>query len=138
MVEKYMNLAIKDGIKAFKKNEIPVGAIIVKNDKIISKGRNNRQKKHYILGHAEVNAIIKAEKKIKDWRLNDFELYVTLEPCKMCKEIINEARIEKIYYIIPSLKKDDMKLDKYVQIEYNNKLVEEYKKIFQNYFKNLR
>lgn len=93
-----MKLAILEAIKANKNDEVPVGAILVKNDVIISKGRNNRQKKKNVLGHAEINAIIKGAKKNKDWRLDGFELYCSLEPCPMCACFIKESRIKK--YII--------------------------------------
>jgi len=103
-MEKYMKLAYEESIKAYKKNEVPVGAIIIKNNKIIAKAKNNRQKKHNILGHAEINCIQKAEKKLKDWRLNDCVMYVTLEPCNMCSEIIKESRIKEVVFATASPK----------------------------------
>ena len=86
--------------KAIKHNEVPVSALLIKNNKIISKSYNRVNKKNNILNHAEINCIIKAQKKLKNWRLNDCELYVTLEPCSMCKEIIKKSRIKKVYYYI--------------------------------------
>lgn len=93
-----MKFAIKEAVKAYKKNEIPVGAVLVKNNKIIAKSHNNRQRKMNVLGHAEINAIIKGAKKNGDWRLENFELYCSLEPCPMCACIIKESRIKKVYY----------------------------------------
>lgn len=95
---KYENILFKMCLKAIKKDEIPVAALIEKNGKIISKCINKRNKTHNPLAHAEINCIIKAAKKLKDWRLNECTLYVTLEPCHMCKEIIKETRIKCVYY----------------------------------------
>ena len=84
--------------KAIKKDEVPIAAVIVKDNKIISKAYNKVNKKNNVLNHAEILAIKKATKKLKNWRLNDCDMYVTLEPCSMCKEIIKKARIKNIYY----------------------------------------
>lgn len=95
----YMNYAYKEALKAYKIDEIPVGAIIVdKNGKIIGKGYNKKEKKNNAIYHAEVEAIIKASKKINNWRLNDCILYVTLYPCNMCLEIIKASKIKTIIY----------------------------------------
>lgn len=96
----YFDELFKLAMKAYKQNEVPVGAIIVRNNKIISKAYNKRNKKHDIVDHAEIIAIRKAANKLKDWRLNGCELYVTLEPCNMCKEVIKQARIDNVYYLI--------------------------------------
>ena len=83
--EYYMNLAYKEALKAYKIDEIPVGAIVVdKSGKIIGKGYNKKEKKNNAIYHAEVEAIIKATKKVKNWRLNNCIIYVTLFPCDMC------------------------------------------------------
>ena len=86
--------------KATKQNEVPVAAIIVKNGKIISSAYNKRNKTNCVLNHAEVIAINKATKKLKNWRLDGCTLYVSLEPCDMCKKIIESARIKKVKYYI--------------------------------------
>lgn len=99
-MEKYFELAYKEAKKAYKKKEIPVGAVIVKNNKIIAKKCNNRQKKGDIFGHAEILCIKKAAKRLKDWRLNGCDLYVTLEPCNMCRVIIEEARISNVNFLL--------------------------------------
>ena len=101
-MQKYIDIILEEAQKAYRKDEIPVGCIIVKNDKVISKAHNSKQKTHKCINHAEVIAISKAEKKIKDWRLDDCELYVTLEPCPMCMEVIRQARIKKVYYLLDS------------------------------------
>ena len=98
MNEYYMKLAIKQAKKALKHNEVPVGAIIVKNGKVLSKAFNKIEKTKDPTKHAEIIAISKACKKIKNWRLDDCEIYVTMEPCMMCCGAINQSRIKKIVY----------------------------------------
>ena len=93
MNNKYIELAIKEAEKAYKKGEVPVGAVIVKDEKIISKAYNTIEKEQNPIKHAEIKAIEKATKKLKNWRLNDCELYVTLEPCEMCRGAIYLSRI---------------------------------------------
>lgn len=97
MEEKFMQLALEQAQKAFKKGEVPVGAVIVKNGKVLSKGFNRKETKHMASRHAEIEAIEKASRKLKDWRLNDCEMYVTLEPCCMCAGAILSSRIKKVY-----------------------------------------
>lgn len=94
----YMELAIKEAKKALKKNEVPIGAVIVKNGKVISCGYNKRQKSKNAVNHAEIIAIVNACKKLKDWRLNGCTMYVTLKPCPMCAGAICNARIDKVVY----------------------------------------
>lgn len=93
-----MQIAIQEAIKAYKKNEVPVGAVVVKNGKIIAKGYNKRNKSGIATKHAEIVAIEKACKKNKDWRLENCEIYVTLEPCPMCAGAIANARIKKLVF----------------------------------------
>lgn len=98
MNEKYMNIAIKEAKKALKYNEVPVGAVIVKDNKIISKAYNKKEKSQNVIKHAEIIAISKACKKLKNWRLDDCEIYITMEPCMMCCGAIEQSRIKKIVY----------------------------------------
>ena len=93
-----MNLAINQAKKALKKDEVPVGAIIVKKNKIIASAFNMREKSKDATNHAEIIAIKKACKKAKDFRLTGAEMYVTLEPCLMCLGAILNARINKVYF----------------------------------------
>lgn len=93
-----MKIALKEANKAYKKGEIPVGAIIVKNGKIISKAHNMKENKHVTTYHAEILAINKACKKLKNWRLNNCELYVTVEPCMMCCGAILQSRLSTVIY----------------------------------------
>lgn len=96
----YMELALKEAYRSYKKGDVPVGAVIVRNGKIIAKAHNLKEKKHNPLMHAEIVAINKASKKLKRWRLDDCELYVTMEPCMMCTGAIIQSRIKKVYYSI--------------------------------------
>lgn len=94
--EKYMKAAIKEAKKAEKLGEVPIGCIIVYNDKIIGRGYNRRKTDKNTLSHAELTAIKKASKYIGDWRLEGCTMYVTLEPCQMCAGAIVQGRIDKV------------------------------------------
>lgn len=95
--DKFMKEALKEAKKAYNKEEIPVGVVIVKNNKIIARAHNLTESKKIATGHAEILAINKANKKLESWRLNDCEMYITLEPCTMCIGAIILSRIKKIY-----------------------------------------
>jgi len=94
----YIKEAYKQACIAYKKDEVPVGAIIVKDGKIIARAHNNKENRNDPTGHAEIVCIRKASKKLNDWYLKDCEMYVTLEPCSMCAGAIIQARIKKVYY----------------------------------------
>ena len=117
--------------KSEKINDFPVSAIIYKGDKIIACGYNKRNKSQYTIDHAEIVAIKKANKKIKNWNLQGYNMIVTLEPCHMCEHVIMEARLNEINYIIPRNKNKQpykrtafkqMKLDEQLTKEYINKI----------------
>lgn len=133
-MSKYIELALKEAKKSLKTNDVPVGTIIVENGQIIAKAHNTREKKHKITGHAEINAIEKACKKKKTWHLNNCELYTTLEPCKMCLEVIKQARIKKLYFAAKQEKETNISNVEMIQI----KNVENSSKIIKNFFKNKR
>ena len=97
MTEKYMKLALKEAQKAYEKEEVPIGAIIVKDNKVIARAHNLRESKKDACAHAEILAIQKACKKLNAWRLEECDMYVTLEPCAMCAGAIMNARIRKLY-----------------------------------------
>lgn len=97
MQEEFMKEALKEAKKAYKKLEVPVGAVIVKDGKIIARAHNQKETKFDTTKHAEILAIQKASKKLKSWRLIDCEMYVTLEPCSMCAGAIINSRIKKVY-----------------------------------------
>lgn len=96
--EHFMKIALNEAKKAYKINEVPVGAVIVKDNKVISKGYNRREIDNISINHAEIIAIKKACKKLNSWRLEDCKMYVTLEPCSMCAGAIIQSRIKKIYF----------------------------------------
>lgn len=96
--EYFMKLAIKEAKKAYDKREIPVGAVIVYNNKVIARGHNLREVKHCVTKHAEIIALEKACAKFSNWRLINCTMYVTMCPCPMCASAINQARISKIVY----------------------------------------
>lgn len=93
-----MKEALKEAKKAFNKNEIPVGCVIVLDDQIIARGHNLRQTKKSVLGHAEIIAIQKANKKLDSWILENCTMYVTLEPCSMCAGAILQSRIKRLVF----------------------------------------
>lgn len=142
-----MREALKEAGKAKKLNEVPIGCVIVKDGKIIGRGYNRRMKDKNTLSHAELNAIKKASKKLKDWRLDDCEMYVTTEPCQMCSGAIVQARIKKVYIgcmnpkagcagsIMNLLQVDEF--NHQVEIE-SGVLEEECSTMLKDYFKELR
>ena len=98
---KFMNSALKCAKEAFDEGEVPIGAVVVLDGKVIARGHNRRTKKQLATAHAEVEAIEKACKKLKSWRIPECDLYVTLEPCPMCMGAALNARIRKIYFGAP-------------------------------------
>ena len=101
---KYMKMAIEEARLAAKEDEVPVGCVIVKDDKVIAKAHNLRETNRDPLGHAETIAIKEASKVLNDWQLVNCELYVTVEPCIMCAGAIIQSRISKVIYGAPDLK----------------------------------
>ena len=98
MTNLFWKECFKEAKKAFTKNEVPVGCIIVKNNIIIARGHNLKEKHKDSTAHAEIIAIKKAQKKLNDWRLIECDMYVTLEPCPMCAGAILHSRIKNVYY----------------------------------------
>jgi tRNA(adenine34) deaminase len=138
----YLDILKEKAKEAFDNKEIPVSCIIVNSStgEIISQGINDRQSTNNVLGHAEIRAIIEAEKKIKDWRLDGYYMVVTLEPCDMCNMVIKESRLDKIIYLLPKKNTDSSVVDlgnKYLLEGY-----EEYKQYFYqlltDFFDNMR
>ena len=99
-----MNEAYKEALKAYNKQEVPVGCVIVYQGEIIARAHNNRENLQSVLGHAEILAIDIATKKLNTWRLEEATLYVTLEPCPMCAGAIIQSRIKHCYYASKDLK----------------------------------
>ncbi len=98
---KFMASALKCAEKALTEGEVPIGAVVVLNGKVIARGHNRRTKRQIATAHAEIEAIEKACKKLKSWRIPECDMYVTLEPCPMCMGAALNARIKKIYYGAP-------------------------------------
>ena len=96
--EKFMLLALKEAKKALLIDEVPVGCVIVFNNKVVARGYNKREKEQDATSHAEINAIRKASKKVNNWRLCDMDLYVTVEPCIMCAGAIMWSRFRRVIY----------------------------------------
>ncbi len=145
--EKFMREAIKEARKAYNKLEIPVGAVIVKNGKIISRAHNVKEEKKDTTKHAEIIAIQKASKKLQNWRLTDCEMYVTLEPCSMCAGALIQSRVKKVYIGAMDKKTgacgsvlnllEDYKFNHIVEVE-KNICKEECENILKDFFKELR
>lgn len=135
MKEKYNKEIIKLAKIAYKKGEVPVGAIITKNDKIIARAYNKIETSRDATMHAEILAIKKASKKLKNWRLNDCEMYVTLEPCTMCSSAIELSRIKKVYYLVKRDKQISIKKSKYIHY---NTFTAEALNLLQSFFKKVR
>ena len=143
----YMSLAIQEAKKAFASNEVPVGAIIVQEDKIIGKGRNRVIANQNVTSHAEIEAIIDASKKMQNYRLNKSTIYVSLEPCHMCVKAIIDARIDEIVFAAPEPKTGSIiSIDNLLdRISFNHKvsyrhglLKMESSKLLKDFFKNRR
>ncbi len=138
-MDDYINRIIELAKIAYDNDDIPVGAIIVKNGEIIGEGFNTRNRFKSVIGHAEIDAIEMACKHIGDWRLDDCVMYVTLSPCMMCTGAILESRIKKIYYLCDRTNvcfKGSKFLD-LKKMPVDERTIE-YKKILQVFFENKR
>ncbi len=145
--EKYMNLALEEAQKAYDQNEVPVGCIIVdENKKIIAKGYNKVESNKNPLYHAEIIAINKAVEKKGDWRLNNCSIYITSEPCTMCTGAIIQSRIKNVIYSSKNPKFGNIEsLSDINKVKFNHKinivsgvLEEQSKKMLIDFFENLR
>ena len=138
-MNRYVDILLELANKAYSNEDIPVGAIVVKNDEIIGKGYNTRNSSGDVLGHAEIAAINEASKKIGDWRLDDCTLYVTLKPCMMCTGVIIESRIRDVVYLIDRtnvlFNPDEFINISRISSDYR---VDEYLKLLQTFFENKR
>ena len=145
--EIYMKEALKEAKKAYKKLEVPVGAVIIKDGEIIARAYNLKETKKDTTKHAEILAIQKASKKLGAWRLEECEMYVTLEPCTMCAGAIINSRIKKVYIGTKDPKAgacgsvlnifDDYKFNHKVEYEIGI-MQKECEKILKDFFKELR
>ena len=143
----YMKMALNEAQFSFDHNEVPVGAIIVKDNEVIGSGRNQVIKNNNVASHAEINAIINASKNINNYRLNNTKMYVTLEPCHMCAKAIIDARIDEIIFAAPEPKTGSIiSIDNiYERIKFNHKtsykyglLMNESSNLLKKFFKTKR
>lgn len=145
MDNKYMKAALKCAQKAFDEGEVPIGAVVVADGKIIARGHNRRTKRQIATAHAEIEAIEKACKKLKSWRIPECELYVTLEPCPMCMGAVLNSRIKKVYFGAPEDKGRSLTqqiananlLNHVVEVQ-GGVMEEECKKILSDFFSTMR
>ena len=145
--KKYMLLALKEAQKAYNNGDVPVGCVIVLNDKVIARAHNIRHIKNVAMGHAEIVAIQKACKKLNSWMLEDATIYVTLEPCLKCAGAILNARIKRLVYATQEPKFgaiesvinvfENTKFNHQIEIE-KNVLKEESSTLLKTFFKELR
>lgn len=147
MDEKYIKIALEEAKKSLKSSDVPVGAVIVKNNKILSKGHNIKEKKQISTKHAEIIAIEKACRKEKNWYLSDCTIYITMEPCLMCAGAIIQSRINRVVYAIENKKfgsccSINNVFEKQKNIEIlkikNKNLSDESSKMLMSFFKNRR
>lgn len=147
MIDNIFKVLLKEANIAFNKGEIPVSAIVVYNNEIIAKAHNLKETNNDVTAHAEILAIKKASKKLKNWRLEGCDIYISLEPCSMCASVIHQSRIDNIYYFT---KRDNCGKNKLLEeilveknsnkgtnikyIEYNDEL----KILLQDFFKKRR
>lgn len=134
----YLTKIIELSKKSLESGDVPIGAIIVKDGKIIGEGYNTREKNNDVMGHAEINAIKYASKNLNNWNLQGSVMYVTLKPCSMCLSVIRESRVDFVYYLLDKPEK---------KFEYSRTAIhnfddenakEEYLGILQDFFKKLR
>ena len=134
----YLTKIIELSKKSLESGDVPIGANIVKNGKIIGEGYNTREKNNDVMGHAEINAIKDASKNLNNWNLQGSVMYVTLKPCSMCLSVIRESRVDFVYYLLDKPEK---------KFEYSRTAIhnfddenakEEYLGILQDFFKKLR
>ncbi|MBE5813348.1 MAG: nucleoside deaminase [Clostridiales bacterium] len=147
MENKFMKEALKEAKKAVAKDEVPVGAVIVHKDKIIARGHNQKESKNDATLHAEIVALKKAYKKLGTWRLNECDMYVTLEPCAMCSGAIIQSRMHNLIFGAYDLKGGCVtsKFNLFEKDKFNHNvnvvsgcMEEECSKILKDFFKNKR
>ena len=143
----FMEIALDEAQLSFNDNEVPVGAIIVKDNEVIGSGHNQVINTNNVTSHAEINAIIDASKKTNNYRLNNAKMYVTLEPCHMCAKAIIDARIDEVIFAAPEPKTGSIiSIDNiYERIKFNHKtsykyglLMNESSNLLKKFFKTRR
>lgn len=144
---KFLDLAFDCAKEAEKLNEVPIGAVIVKDDIVISKGYNKKESEKSVFSHAEINAIKEASEKLNNWRLDNCDIYVTLDPCPMCASAIKQSRIKNVYSACENSNSNNIQIlnsifknnDINSSVNFVTNLnVEKSKKILNNFFKEQR
>jgi tRNA(adenine34) deaminase len=147
MKDIYFDVAFENAKKAFDIDEVPIGAVIVKDGEIISTGYNKKESNNSIFGHAEIYAIQEAEKKLNNWRLDGCELYVTLDPCPMCASAIKQSRITNVYSALENSDDNNSSIINSIFLSdrtnpsvtfYTNLYVDKSKKLLNSFFKRHR
>lgn len=110
MNQEFFKIAFEEAKNAFDENEVPIGAVIVKDGIVLAKAHNQKEKKNCCTSHAEILAIEKVSKKLHNWRLEDCDIYITLDPCPMCASAIKQARISHIYSALNNLDENNLNI----------------------------
>ena len=143
----FFDIAFSEAKQAFDLNEVPIGAVIVKNNKVIASAHNLKETNQNVCCHAEILAISQASKFLNNWRLDECDIYVTLDPCPMCASAIRQARIRNVYSALENLNNEYLPLIKKIFVDddinavvnfASNLRVEQSKKLLQDFFKNRR
>lgn len=141
MKDEFMRQALKLAKESIDKDEVPVGCVIVYKNEIIGFGRNSREYDKKVTSHAEINALNMVNKKFNTWKLDNCEMYITLEPCLMCYGAIIQSRIKNVYIALRGNKEKEYYFSKYISIPTNFQyglLQDESKDLLQNFFKTIR
>ncbi len=145
--EKYMDLAFTKAKEAFDKNEVPIGCVVVKNNKLLASNFNTKEIDNNVLSHAEIKCIIEASSNLNNWRLIDCDVYVTLDPCPMCASALKQARVRNVYSALENMDENNSFIIKQIfnadknnsSINfYSNLDVDKSKLILKNFFEKQR
>lgn len=141
MKELYKKELYKLSLKAYEENEVPISALIVKNDKIIARAYNKKENTQDVSAHAEILALKEASEKIGTWKLEDCQMYVSLEPCLMCYSAIKQSRIKDVYIYLSGNKDKDYVYSKYIKADGRFTYLddgEEFKELMTSFFNKRR
>ncbi len=148
MKEDFMNRAFDEAKNGFNNDEVPIGVVIVKDNKIISSAHNNKNSDNLVTSHAEIIAIEEAERILNNWRLDGCDMYITLEPCPMCASAIKQARIDNVYCALSNSDSNNSKIIRMIfndndtvnkSVHYESDLfVDKSKELLSLFFKNKR
>ena len=138
-LENILNLLLEKAFECSGNGEIPVAAAVVDHDfNVISVCGNDRQSTHNVLGHAEILAIQRAEEYIKDWRLDGYSMIVTLKPCEMCRAVIKECRLDRVYYLADRNNNEQLDNNIFVKLVDFEKYAVKSSDLLTSFFDNMR